>query len=357
MDRAWRDRVPWALLGALALVTVLGVGYAGFTSTAAFGPYTQTWEGTSDLRALADDDGRTLTVARNASAYPAEPRDGDVAFVLGPAERYPASEADRVRRFVENGGTLVVAAAQNGSANDLLSDVGATARVNGTPLRDETHHGPSPDFPVGNVVGNHSAVVGAETLMLNHGTAVEPGAAQVVVRASQFAYLDTDGDASLSVDEEPSAHPVLTAEPVGEGTVIVLADPSVFINVMLERADNRAILENVLAPAGEVVFDVSHVGDLPPFALALLAFRESILLQTVVGAVLIGGVWMGRRWLDDRTDQRDRRPFPGELSQGELRDVIARKRPAWEPERVDRMTEAIYDRWEHAGEEHPAREP
>lgn len=345
MDRRVRDRAPWALLAALAVVCVIVIVYAGATSTAAFGPYTASWEGTSELRTLADDGERTATVARNTSAYDETTPADTVAIVLAPDATYAPAEADRVRRFVEQGGTLLVADARDGPTNPLLGELNASARIDGAPLRDETEYAASPDFPETATVGNHSAVDGVETVVLNHGSAVEPGNASVQVTSSPYGYLDRDRTGTLDEDANLSRYPVLTVEPVGDGEVILVSDPSAFTNVMLDYGDNRRLLENLLAPHDAVVLDVSHADPLPPLALALVSVRESMLVQVLlIAAGLAGVAVLGRRGLPVRrpwrTDPTRDGPAP-RLERARVRDYLARRHPDWDPDRLDRVSQAI----------------
>jgi len=83
--------------------------------------------------------------------------------------------------------------------NALLSDVGATARLDGALLRDERNYYRSPALPVAQPVEEHPYTSGATDLTLNYGTAVTPNDATTLVRTSEFAYLDTDRSGSLSM--------------------------------------------------------------------------------------------------------------------------------------------------------------
>lgn len=345
MDRTLRDRTPWVLLASLAFVSIVVVGYAGFTATTAFGPYTTTWEGTSELRTMADAGDRTLAMARNASAYEDGSSNETVAIVLAPDEAYGAQDAARVRAFVEDGGTLLVAAQSDGAGNRLLAEIGVSARVDGDPLRDETEHGPSPDFPTTTAVGDHPILDGADAMTLNHGSAIDPGTAAVLVESSPFAYLDRDRDGDLDEDETLARYPAMTVEPVGEGEVIVVSDPSVFVNAMLEYEDNRRVLDNTLAGHRTVLIDVSHDAALPPFVLATLLVRESVLAQATIAAAAFAGIWLlGRRsfapldgwwWNDAASDEGDG------LSPAQIRSYLERQHPDWDADRIERVTRAV----------------
>ncbi|WP_435196335.1 DUF4350 domain-containing protein [Natronomonas sp. EA1] len=290
-----RIEYPRVLLGALVCAVLVGVVVAGFTSGTAFGAYNPAWDGASELRAVAESEGAEPQILLNTSAY-ALTGDDTVALVLSPETGYNESERARIRGFVRRGGTLVVAEDFGPHGSALLRSVGATARVNGTLLRDERTHYRAPELPLAEPVDepmNRSLVEpyteGVDELTLNYGTAVEPGNATVVARASGFAYLDANANGQPDDAEPLRAYPVVTAESVGEGRVIVVSDPSLFINAMLDREGNRAFAGNVLA-ADRVLLDYSHAGSQPPFAALLLRVRANALLQAGVVALLVGAV-------------------------------------------------------------------
>lgn len=345
-----RRRLPWILLVVLVVVATVTIGYAAATSTVAFGPYTTTWEGTSDLRSMGDADDRELVVARNTSAYGTVESNTSVAFVFSPDERYGATDADRLAQFVEDGGTLVMAEAAGPHGNPLLEAVGAETRVDGDPLRDETHYDASPDFPETAATGAHFYVNDVETVVINHGSALElpEKDATRLLESSPYGYLDQNRDGELSDDEELARYPVGAVEDVGDGQVVILSDPSMFINVMLDRGDNRVFLSNLLEPHETVVFDISHGEALPPLALALLVFRESLFLQLTVAGVGVAGIWgifhtrLPHR-LRDRWEDRQQAPQGPGFETDTLTEAVMTAHPQWDRDRAERVIETIQE--------------
>ncbi|GAB6878832.1 hypothetical protein JCM17823_11060 [Halorubrum gandharaense] len=286
--------LPQLLLVVLALTLGVALVVAAGTTTAAFGAYNPDWDGTSDFREHVDAHEQNHVTLETAT-YESVSTNGTAAVVLAPAERYAANDSQRVRSFVESGGTLIVADNFGPHGNSLLSDVGASARFDGDLLRDERHYYRGPNLPVATNVSASPYTIGVEQLTLNRGTAVDPGDADVLVSTSEFAYLDRDGSRDLSDDEEMAAFPVVTVESVGDGAVITIGDPSIFINVMLDQPDNRAFATAVIDGHERMLLDYSHAGDHPPLAAGLLVLRSSTPLQIGVGVVGIGLVWWSTR--------------------------------------------------------------
>jgi hypothetical protein len=327
---------PQAALAALVVTIGVALLVGGATSGVAFGSFNQQWDGTSDLRATAETTGSTPVILQNTTEYSAYGA-GDIAFVLAPSQEYDGADANRIRGFLERGGTLVVADRDGPHGSTLLNQVGADARPNGTVLRDERNYHRSPALPVATPVENASLAAGVESVTLNHGTAVEPNGATPVVTTSEFAYLDRDGNESLSENETLGSYPVVTAESVGDGRVIVVGDPSIFINVMQDDLGNRAFVEALVDDTNHTIVDVSHGSSPPPLVAALLAIRDSVLLQLGIGfgglaAVGLAGRFFGRK----EPGEQSVRPDQNTLSEGlsRLYDDVDR-------DRLERVTKGI----------------
>ena len=276
---------PQALLAVLVVATTLGLGVAAGTSSADFGAYNLGWDGASDLRSAADEAGADPTVVRETNEYGDATPNEAVAVVLSPDEAYGANDSTRLREFVEDGGTLVVAEDFGENGNALLAAVGADARVDGRPLRDERRYHRSPAFPVADNVSDTPLTADVGSLTPNHGSAVDPNGATVLATTSEYAYVDANRNGELDDAETMAPRPVATVESVGDGRVVTVGDPSLFINAMLERSGNRAFVGNLFGSAEAVLLDYSHAERLPPLAAALLAVRGSALLQVTLGTV------------------------------------------------------------------------
>ncbi|NHN46433.1 DUF4350 domain-containing protein [Halostella sp. JP-L12] len=344
---------PQLLLAALVVITLLAGGVAASTSTAGFGAYNPQWDGAADLREVAVTEGADSRVVTDTAEYDATAPNGSVAVVLSPDESYDPDEAARIRTFVENGGTVVVADDFGGNGNALLADLGADARINGDPLRDERHYYRSPNFPVANNVSNHTLTADVGALTLNHGSAVAPNGATVLVRTSEFAYVDANRNEEIDDNETLASSPVATSESVGEGRVVVVGDPSLFINAMLDRAGNRAFVGNLFGSADTVMLDYSHSEQVPPLIGVLIAIQRSAVLQIVLGTAGVLGIALWARWptvdsvlptLDDSEVSTDS-PF---LTADDIAAAVRERHPEWDDKRVQHVTEGIMSRRFHS---------
>jgi hypothetical protein len=355
-----RDGIDWprVLLAALSCTVIVAVGVVGATSATAFGPYNPSWDGASDLREqVTTETAVEGEFVSETSRYQEVDPEGTVAFVIAPDNTYDPTESEHVRQFVENGGMLVVLENFGDSGNALLGDIGADARVDGDLLRDERNNFQAPTMPIATGVENHTLTSGVDQLTLNYATAVQPGNATVLVRTSEFAYLVENEDEELDDDDELAAYPVATVEDLGSGTVVVVGDPSITINAMLDQPDNTAFLRGLYTRGDRALFDISHNEGLPPLTTAVLTVRESALLQIVLGGLGIVGLALLsgrpvrhrirqlfarhsvlRRFHVGLTDHREQPPI---MSDDDRATYLRQQYPDWDEQRINRVIAAL----------------
>lgn len=344
-------RWPQVLLAGMVVATVVAFAFAGSTSGASFSAYNRGWSGASVLEGQAKAVDSQSIIVRDTSAYGSTPPNETVAVILSPDREYDPDEAARVSRFVESGGTLVVADDFGSHANPLLATLGVTARIDGTLVRDDRYNYRSSGLPVATNVSNASRASNASLvrnvsqLVLNYGSVVRPGEARILVNTSQYAYLDRNRNGEVDADELLGRRPVATVERVGAGRVVVVSDPSVFINAMLEHPGNREFVRNVFRTGDYVLLDYSHSASLPPLAVAVLVMQNSALLQVglgVLGLALVAG-WARSRPLASVRDRLDRSPDADSmaLSTDDVVTAVERRYPELDGERVRRVASRL----------------
>jgi len=339
---------PRLVLAVLTVVTVIAIVVAASTSSAAFGSYNDAWDGASELREQARAVDTESELVRNTSRYTTVAPNGTLGVVLSPESAYGPAETDRLRSFVRDGGTLLVAEDFGQHANGLLDRLGADARVTGQVLRDEQYNYQSPALPVARNVSNHTLTQGVDGITLNYGSAVAPNGARVLASTSGVAYVDVNRNAELDDRDRVGTSPVATIESVGDGRVVVVGDPSLFINTMLDRPGNQAFVGSLFGSHQRVLLDYSHAGRLPPLSVALLVVRDTPLIQGVLGVVGITIIGFVARRPDVLRRARDRigpnengSPTPGSAA---LSSFVHERHPDWDDERVDRVIQGIMAR-------------
>lgn len=343
--RSWS--VPQLVCAGLGLTIVAALVFAATTSATAFGAYNYGWDGSADLREVAAEEERDVEILQDTSAYEQLSGNDTIAVILGPDETYDADSASRIRSYVRRGGTVLIATDFGAAGNDLLASLNATVRVDGGLVRDERNHGASPAFPIATNVSIGSGQV--SRLALNYPSALtgtQSETVSVLAQTSAYAYIDRNRNDELDESEQLQAYPVMAREPVGNGSVIAVSDPSLFINTMLDREDNRAAATALFDSSERVWFDYTHTGGIPPLRQIVLLIRSSQLAGFAFGVSAIGitaaMIYTGPRLLTrlQRRYRRESVATPG-LSEQEIVEVVAEAHPEWDRERVRRIAERL----------------
>jgi len=271
------------LIGSLCVIFFL----VATTSTAGFSPYNAAWDGTNEFKQIATSNSE-LTLITNVTQYNHHDPPATVAFVFAPEERYSPPEAAIIQQFVSNGGTLVVADNYGPHGNALLTDVGASARFDGRILRDDRNNFRSSSTPVVADSSSHPLVEDVGSLTLNYGTAIDANEAQPLINSSEYSYLVRNENETLSDSNALQQYPVATVEAVGEGQVIAIGDPSLFINAMIDESDNRQFATNLIQQRPQTLADNTHTDSVPPVNQLLIALQASPLLAAAALTGLLG---------------------------------------------------------------------
>lgn len=266
-------RSPLALVAALFLVLLLAAILAAPTGSAL--PYDFDSAEATGLRALrlwlgemgyaVQDTGRTAFVL---------PDDAELIFVFPGVEEYTADEAAALRRWVEAGRTLVLAAPDDGA---LAQEFGVNWWV--------TSSTPSKERQVQPVLPDAAGDWGGPYLTSGLGLDDAPDAVAVVA----------DGDGT----------PTVAVQPVGDGTVWQLSSRYSLMNEML-RERYRALLIPALLravpPGGVVLFDEYHLRGRSAAAARIESlqdwlYRTPLGLATLFSVIAAGLFWLssGRR--------------------------------------------------------------
>lgn len=370
-DSVWRP-FDWSvpriilitLVGTLFVVLIVGAT----TSSASFNPYNSNWNGNTEFREMAKANAEFSTET-HTTTYSAVDTDSTTSFVFGPEQSYTENETTHIAGFVNQGGLLVVADGSETSGNELLDDIGATARFDGRLLRDNRRSTKTPSLPVATDISRHSTVKKVDSLALNYGTVIDPGTATSIANSSEFSYLAQETNDTISTNTEFRSYPVVAVEQVGAGKIILISDPSIFVNSMLNKADNSVFATNLIEQRPTVMFDVSHSSSVPPLTSVLLTLRSSSIHTAVVMTIfslviLIGNLLISRDgtvvsykltlWTrstlrgDSRPDVNAGTDSISICSDTEaIKSLLQAQHPEWSEERLERViTETISEEWE-----------
>jgi len=349
-------KLSYALIAAVvAAALIISVPLLN-TTKEDFSTYNTAWNGASDAKALASSDGYA-TPSVFALSEIGSSGDG-VFFMLNPNSSvgFTSGDASTLQSFVQNGGVLVLAN-DFGNGNAVLSGLGVSgARFNGSLLEDNVSKGVDAAHPLITDVNASGLTAGVHELYFNYGTALDvPGTnVTVLARSAPTSYLVAPAGGNATVNATTGAHPVLATLDYGNGRIVLLSDPSVFINDMLGQADNQQLLTSMLAnlTGGDktvpIMFDESHFASPPVFSLLYDRINaDDTVKYTVVvlfsAAFIIG---INATALVRRRQRNDMGPAPNEVPVNEeavITDIV-RAHPEWRRSRVKGFLKQLQQR-------------
>jgi hypothetical protein len=262
---------------AVIIASALLISVALLNSTREdFSTYNGDWNGASRAKDLAVREGygtRDLFALSEAGGS-----GNGVLIMLNPNKTVAVTDGDArdLQRFVQNGGSLVLAN-DFGNANAILSGLGVSnaVRFNGALLADNVSRGVDDVHPLVTDIAILGVTSGVHTLYFNYGTALDVSGSNVTVlaRSGPTSYLRAASGDNARIAGTTGAHPVLALLPYGKGRIVLLSDPSVFINGMLGQEDNQKLFTAMLAnltggnTAIPILFDQSHQASQPLWSL------------------------------------------------------------------------------------------
>ena len=137
------------------------------------------------------------------------PKNGDILLIIAPAEPFDEAFVEKVRTFVENGGTVILCGQSDmgdlsglhtsGELNRLLEAMGATMRLNDDTAWDEENNSGTPDAVSANVFNPGGDLTKSlkpeQTYTQRAGCTVNPGKGTWLVKGRSTTHgVDADGD-------------------------------------------------------------------------------------------------------------------------------------------------------------------
>ncbi|KQC08091.1 MAG: hypothetical protein APR55_03285 [Methanolinea sp. SDB] len=254
------------------------------TNTEEFSRYNMQWNGTSQFfgsRAAMD-----ATEIRQTSDL-AE-RDASFLLIIAPGRPFDTQESRDLHDFLTHGNVIFLAD-ETGAGNTLLEGLDSEIRVF-----------PANLTSVERQYGDHSSVIahasspdplnsGFTGLVLNSPSYVKGGTPVFVT--SLLTWTDDNGNGRIDETEGLGRYTVLSREYIGEGTLYVLSDPSVFINGMQDASRENSVFLGRLAghdnPGLLIEQDHSSTAKADALVLAIINMKRSKFMMTVL-FILVG---------------------------------------------------------------------
>ncbi len=194
------------------------------TTDAEYSRYNINWNGTSDFFGMAADE-------KFVYSYDDLPAAGGNTLLL----IAPGTDFTGLADFLYRGNTIIIAD-QSENANIFLEDIGSSMRVHDEQVRSTSMEYKDMGIFRGTVEGD-LFVSNVTTLTFNYPGYVTGG--DVVAATSYLSWIDTNANNIPDSNETLKVYSLIASENIGNGRVIIIADPSVFINSMLIRTNTE----------------------------------------------------------------------------------------------------------------------
>jgi hypothetical protein len=190
----------------------------------------------------------------------------EAVLVSIPYLEYRDTELSAIKRFIEDGGTLLLMD-DYGYGNGILSYLGLDARFSNRPLLDPLFCYRNQFMPRVTDFSPELREDGIAVLMLNNATALTSVAGSAVIAwSSSASFLDIDESGAREEGEATGPFAVAAEYSLGRGKLVLVADPSIIINTMVGRDDNYAFIAYLCRGEGgpkRVLIDRSHLTETP----------------------------------------------------------------------------------------------
>ena len=246
------------LAAALSAILMLSIAYY-WPIQDAYHPWNSEWNGCSEIVNV------THTTMLLSYDIPL-PKGTSVLAIIGPSIEFSKKESSYIMSFLEAGGTVLLAD-DFGTGNSLLEALNVPARFSGKPIADLLYYSKDPSFPLIIDFLPGPISMNVTVLMLNHPSYIDIRNSSQVTRlasSSSFSFLDLNGDRRPTANETINSYPVLASARIGKGSIVLVSDPNMFVNEMIDLHDNMQLFRNILKMGQDTLFfDVTHLAKAP----------------------------------------------------------------------------------------------
>lgn len=195
------------------------------TNTGEYSRYNMQWNGTSVF--FGSLDGSCPVEIRDTSGLVG--RSNSILLVISPDRPFAEEESLDISGFLDKGNTVFLAD-ESGSGNSLLEEIHSEIRIIPSNLSSIDRYYDDPSSLVAYPSSPDPFNSGIDSLVLNRPSHAKGGTPLFVT--SLLSWVDENGNGRIDETEELGRYSILSREFVGNGTLYVLTDPSLFINGM-----------------------------------------------------------------------------------------------------------------------------
>ena len=213
-------------------------------------------------------------------------------------------ELEQLNNYIREGGRLILAD-DYGHGNQILEYLGLEVRFSGEVLVDPLINYKTEYFPKIIHFKTDVLTINTGSLVFNHATClIDTDDDSTIAFSSSFSFLDENENGTYEDDELSGPLPVVCRKTLGDGQVVLVADPSLFINSMNPIEENEGFIRNIADTTTSLYIDQSHLppSDLHQTKILLARGREYLSsplmtagLVAMVVAITLKPIWYKRK--------------------------------------------------------------
>jgi hypothetical protein len=283
------------IAGIVLLVSALALAGHLTTNSQEFSQYNPNWNGTSQFFSDLD---RHHTVMVLDSTQLAPYKDNALLLIIAPKRSPTGAEITAYQAFLDRGNTIVVAD-DFGTGSEILQRIGSRISILKGNLSSIDREYADPYTIVVYPIENASPVDNCGALILDRAAALNGG--EPLVMTSILSWIDTNGDRRITTNEELGEFPVISSEEISRGRIVVISDPSIFINSMQDvdvTFGNHCLINNLMNYPGTVLIDQmnSRTRDADGISGIFHVIRTQFVLEILFfGFLVLIAAWTWRR--------------------------------------------------------------
>jgi hypothetical protein len=214
----------------------------------------------------------------------------DTLVIIAPQAAYTDREVERVDRFLEQGGRVLIADTDQ-AGRHLLARLDRGLEISSAPVYSTSYL----EHPMRPLVEDQGVLPGMPARVELPGTHAVIGQGVAILRAHPLSWIDLDHDARPGLTEPRADHALAMRASAGQGELIVLGFPALFLNTHAEAADpdqaaTRAALLDWTRDGGErrLVLHEAQRATADPLQVQALLTQEPSWLHVLVGLSGLG---------------------------------------------------------------------
>lgn len=295
-----------------------------------YNPENPFWNGLKTLKAITNATYITSTTQLKQIIDPKR----TAILILGPEKPFTPQETQTIKKLLEKGATILIAD-DFGQANTLLEQLEIQCKFTQHLLVDPVFYYKNRKLPKIFHIKNTTWTKNVEELTLNYAATLNITNTEIKVLASssEYSYLDINMNGQWDPGEPKGSQPILAQTSIGEGNLILLSDPSIFINSMISKSDNTQLLKNIVK--GKTVhLDLSHYKPTPHTKIkTAMQITLNFIYVPEVKYTLIAATTTITIYTTRKTKEKEKKEEADEIEE------ILKKHPNWDRKILEKLRE------------------